>query len=171
MVRFNLSTIKNNKGFTLAEALVAVTIILVGIISIVTLAVTLTKASKLQQGKVVALNLAKEGLEVSKNIRDTNWLSNNNFFEGFQNSNFVVPVFNYDDRYVGQDTWFLDSINRNTKIYQDDDGIMFQEDGIIPPSETIFNRELEIKYIYQTDLATETVDPVFHIQLCRVAMY
>lgn len=63
------------KGFTLVEAIVAMGVIAVGFVgSLVLLSKSAAQASALKD-RVVAAHLAEEGIEVIRNIRDTNWLS------------------------------------------------------------------------------------------------
>lgn len=67
--------IKNNKGFTMAETLVAVFVILVAVLAVYS--ITQETISKIQQSslRLTAVYLAQEGIEIVRNIRDANWLS------------------------------------------------------------------------------------------------
>jgi len=65
---------KNKKtGFSLLEVIIAIYILIVGIIGVMTLTVTTTKAGAVSSSKLIAANLAQEGIEVVKNIRDLNY--------------------------------------------------------------------------------------------------
>ena len=61
-------------GQTLIEAIIAVGVILVGIMSAVTLTVATISAARTSDFSVVAYNLAREGIEVARARRDSNWL-------------------------------------------------------------------------------------------------
>ncbi len=60
-------------GFSLLEVIVAIYILIVGIIGVMTLTVTTTKAGAVSSSKLIAANLAQEGIEVVRNIRDLNY--------------------------------------------------------------------------------------------------
>ncbi len=74
---------KNNKGFTLLETIVAVGLIVVGLIAALALITnSLFYVSNIQD-RLAAANLMAEGIEVTKNIRDNNWLQNKVWNDGF----------------------------------------------------------------------------------------
>lgn len=63
----------DQRGFTFIEVVVAVTVIVVGVFGAVALANTSANASDSNERRVVATNLAREGLELMRNLRDSNW--------------------------------------------------------------------------------------------------
>lgn len=69
----NRSSRLAQRGFTLVEVIVATSVIVVGVLATVTVANVSVGASGDNERKVVATNLAREGLELVRNIRDTNW--------------------------------------------------------------------------------------------------
>jgi len=124
----------------------------------VTLAVVLIRSANQQKGRVVALNLAQEGLEVVRNIRDNNWLNNQLFSEGMSAAQLAVPVFNFNNRYPTKPTWFLDLTIPNPKVYTSPIGSLFQEDSIsVGLEETGYERIISFAYIYYDDLDNETI--------------
>lgn len=64
----------NSKGFTFVETLAALFIIMVGISSLATLINQTLSYAKASSYNLVAAYLGKEGIEVVKNIRDSNFL-------------------------------------------------------------------------------------------------
>lgn len=60
-------------GFTLVEVIVALTVVTIGILSTVVIANVTVTASNTNQKQVQAANLAREGVELVRNIRDGNW--------------------------------------------------------------------------------------------------
>ncbi len=63
-----------NRGFTLIEAIVAIGVISVGFVgALVILSKSASQAGFLRE-RIIASHLAAEGIEVIRNIRDTNWL-------------------------------------------------------------------------------------------------
>lgn len=66
----------SQSGFTLIETIVAIGVIVVGLISALTLINTSLFFVSNINDRLVAANLAAEGIEVARNIRDNNWLQN-----------------------------------------------------------------------------------------------
>ena len=67
---------KMTKGFTIMEAMVAIFIITTGIVGVSTLATQTISSAQISKDKLIAAYLAQEGIEIVRNIRDTNWLKN-----------------------------------------------------------------------------------------------
>lgn len=65
---------KKNNGFTLLEMLLALSVISVGVMAAFTLSTANLNTVKANGQRVLAANLAREGIEVVRNIRDSNWL-------------------------------------------------------------------------------------------------
>ncbi len=74
-------------GQTLIELLVAMTVISVGLLSTITLVYGNRMLVERDTDEVVALNIAREGIELGKNLRDSNWLANLPFNTGFVGPN------------------------------------------------------------------------------------
>jgi len=68
----------NNKGQSLVELIVAIAVIEIGIFSVWSLFLINFNAEREAEMRIVGVNLAREGVEVIKNIRDSNWLKSNN---------------------------------------------------------------------------------------------
>lgn len=61
------------KGFTLIELIIGLLVIGVGLISIMTLLKYSTRVTNTTKAQIIATNLAREGIEIMFNKRDTNW--------------------------------------------------------------------------------------------------
>ncbi len=61
-------------GFTLIEVLLALTIFSIGILAVLTLSDANVRLAKENADRVLAANLAREGVELVRNLRDSNWL-------------------------------------------------------------------------------------------------
>ena len=70
------------RGQSFIEAMVAITIIVSSISSSLALVQSSITASRIGGAQVVAANLAREGLEVVRGLRDTNWLMSRSFETG-----------------------------------------------------------------------------------------
>lgn len=82
---------KKQKGFSIIEVSIAITIIAVGFIGIASLAIQNIQVQYVSKNTLVASQLTQEGLEMVRNVRDSNWNDGKNWKEGLVN-----PVFDYD---------------------------------------------------------------------------
>jgi prepilin-type N-terminal cleavage/methylation domain-containing protein len=65
---------RTNKAFTLLEMLVALAIITVGTLGVFGAAARYSKMTQKERENLVAVYLCQEGIEIVKNMRDTNWV-------------------------------------------------------------------------------------------------
>jgi len=80
----------NNRGFTLVEVIVAVgmiSLVLVGVISSISLSLSSVARA---ENNLIAANLAQEGLEIVRNIRDKDWHSGAVFGSSLTNGDYLV---------------------------------------------------------------------------------
>jgi len=73
-MKFFAEKIKNKKGFTLVEVLVALFILFTVISATTALVNSALGTIQNSKAKFVASGLAQEGMEIVRNIRDSNWL-------------------------------------------------------------------------------------------------
>jgi Tfp pilus assembly protein PilV len=66
-------------GYTLIEALVSFLLLVVAITPAILLATSSVNVASAIQNNIIAANLAQEGVEVIRAIRDTNWLNDDPF--------------------------------------------------------------------------------------------
>jgi Tfp pilus assembly protein PilV len=71
----NKLTYHNQEAQGLLEVIVALGIIISGIVGMVNLTISNQTATSEASDRLIATNFAREGIEVIRNIRDTNWLS------------------------------------------------------------------------------------------------
>ncbi|MEX0877639.1 MAG: prepilin-type N-terminal cleavage/methylation domain-containing protein [Candidatus Spechtbacterales bacterium] len=83
-----LKYIKKNKneGFTLLEAIIAIAVLLVAVTSASGLVISSLQGLHMTRNRVTAAYLAQEGIEVVRNIRDTNWINGNPYNAGLGES-------------------------------------------------------------------------------------
>lgn len=78
---------QKNKGFTIIESLVAITILVVAVIGATSAVQTGISSYIFSKDQITAFYLAQEGLEQLRNIRDENHLNDNDWLAGIaQNS-------------------------------------------------------------------------------------
>jgi Tfp pilus assembly protein PilV len=70
------------KSQSLLETIVAISILIVGVVSMLGMVSAMVVARTTAEYETVATNLAREGIEVVRNVRDTNWMNNVAFDTG-----------------------------------------------------------------------------------------
>jgi len=65
---------ESGAGFTLLEGIIAITVISIGMIGALALALSNLSSAERNEKRIVAANLAREGIELVRNQRDSNWL-------------------------------------------------------------------------------------------------
>lgn len=81
-------------GFSIIEILAAISIIVLGMIGLLSLSLQSLTVINSNREVLTAGELAREGLELIKNKRDTNWLAGNGWLTGLANGNYIMS---YDD--------------------------------------------------------------------------
>jgi type II secretory pathway pseudopilin PulG len=69
-----VSFIDDKTGFTLIELVIAIGVFVLGIVGAFTLALANLNISRENINRVLAANLARDGIESIRNVRDSNWL-------------------------------------------------------------------------------------------------
>ena len=90
-------------GFGIAEVLVSIFIIIMGLVGILALANQTISAQRINRNTMIASHLAQEGTELVRNIRDTNWLIGNDWKlgAGAGTNTDIVQDLNYAIDYIG----------------------------------------------------------------------
>jgi len=93
---YQLSTINVSRGFTLIETLAAITLIMVAIVAPMALTVQSLSVAYYARDQITASNLAQEGIEIVRSVRDGNVLSNAegttvNIFQGIPIGSIASP--------------------------------------------------------------------------------
>ena len=84
------------KSFSLIETIVAISILTIGILGISFLISSQIASIHFSENKLIAAYLAQEGIEIVRNIRDTNWLKGESWDSNLDTSG--TPRFNFDWR-------------------------------------------------------------------------
>lgn len=75
-----MKLIKNKKGFSFLEVMVTIAVLSVGILAVLTLMTSSMRNSMNSRNSIIASELAQEGIELARNIRDNNLINGNNVF-------------------------------------------------------------------------------------------
>ncbi|MBD3282228.1 MAG: prepilin-type N-terminal cleavage/methylation domain-containing protein [Candidatus Portnoybacteria bacterium] len=101
------------KGFTLMEVIVSIAIVLTGLIGSIGLIFFSVSGISYNENRLMASNLAQEGIEIVRNIRDSNWLSYkrgaDEWRDGLAEGQWRVEYSNtnllsYEDQYLKRDS-------------------------------------------------------------------
>jgi len=87
----------NSTGFTLVEALIAISVMIVGILSGVVLVTRVLYNSVIIKDRLTASFLAQEGMELVRQIRDTNFLeilagTSDNWRDGLSTGRYIIET-------------------------------------------------------------------------------
>jgi type II secretory pathway pseudopilin PulG len=77
-----MNPINSKKSFTLIEVITTVAIVSIGIVGILKFIPYIISGITVNASRATAVYLAQEGLEIIRNVRDTNWLEANNKDDG-----------------------------------------------------------------------------------------
>jgi prepilin-type N-terminal cleavage/methylation domain-containing protein len=120
-----------NKGFTLIETLVALVLITVAMGPVLISATSAVNVASRIEHNLIAANLAQEGIEVIRSIRDTNWLNGVAF-----DSNLSAGIWRVQWDTVGGGLMAVDSnpiLKKNNGLYNYPTG-----------TDTVFRRTITI---------------------------
>lgn len=91
----------NNKGFTLLELLVSIIVIAIGVLGTYSVVQRIFVITFNSSHHLTAAHLAQEGVEIVRNIRDTNWIEDEDgdWREGISSSGWEdTGILNYERR-------------------------------------------------------------------------
>ncbi len=87
------NTIQKNKGFTIIETLVAITILMIAIAGPLTIASKGLNAATYAHDQSIATYLAQDGMEYVKNVKNSNKINNRvDWLTGLSSCNISVPA-------------------------------------------------------------------------------
>ncbi len=80
-----LSAQNSRRGFTLIEVVVAIGILVLALGGAMSLIILTRESEEAAQGSLVATYLAREGLELTRYVRDANYANDTDFYTGIAN--------------------------------------------------------------------------------------
>lgn len=143
---------KNNQsGQGLLEAIVALGIIIGGIVGIMNLTLSNQSSSEEAAARLIATNLAREGIELARNKRDSNWLARAVWDEGLENGIDYTAALDFN---ASTNTWVFDfavnDINDDNARVWRDNNVYFQTQGVPASGKlTNYRRLLKLDEICQ----------------------
>lgn len=138
-----------NKGFSLAEVIIATFVIIIGIIGAMNLITYSISNVAVGKSQVIAASLAQEGMEIVRNIRDSNWIEGRDpekdiaWNDGLGDGNYRV-------QYNGQSlVSFSDTfLQINSSGLYGYNGV----EGFSGGADTFFKRRIEITNVSGTEI-------------------
>jgi len=85
-----MSDKSKNSGFTLVETLIAISVVSVTIAAATQLTISSNRIGKQMMAQFKAFHIAEEGIEIVRNMRDSNWLQNKDWEKGLSNGFFTI---------------------------------------------------------------------------------
>lgn len=131
---------KNAKGFSILEAIVALYIISMGLVGILSLVAQSLQAKSININMLIASQLAQEGLELVRNIRDTNWMNGINWDQGIV-GDFAIDYLGNNIAVTGIDDPFA-NLELDSDYYCHDNGAVACNGADSP-----FNRLVSVNQI------------------------
>lgn len=141
-----------NKGFTFVELIIAVFIIMIASSGAFAILHKIISSTTVSTSNLIASSLAQEGLEVVRNIRDRNWLKEDNWIQGLDfcsEPNFCEAAFNFDALAPASELRFLTIDNQGFYGYGVGKKTKFKRGIIISPSD----EKMQVKVLVQWDEA------------------
>ena len=89
-MKFNKNTDAESRGFTLIETLIAISILLVAVVGPMSLIGDATHKLYYSKDEMIALNLAQEGIEIVRSVRDSNTLAGAVWNTGLAAGSYIV---------------------------------------------------------------------------------
>lgn len=84
-----------NRGFTLIESLVAITILLIAVVGPISLIGDSLRKMYYARDEALAINLAQEGIEMVRQVRDTNMLSGSAWLTSLADGTYMIDAGNF----------------------------------------------------------------------------
>jgi hypothetical protein len=152
-----LKFLKNTKGQAIVESIIALSVLTVGFLSLIALMSNAIGLSKVNSEYYVATYLAAEGIEVVKNIIDTNVMTSGISWNQYLNDGLYEVEYNTQGNELSNKK--ITNLNQSKPLSLHSDGNSKIYD-YSPGEPTPFRRVIEIRSI-----TTNSNDPINHIKV------
>jgi len=112
-----MNFLKNTKGQAIVESIIALSVLTVGFLSLIALMSNAIGLSKVNSEYYVATYLAAEGIEVVKNIIDTNVIARKSWNDGLATDGDYEVEYNSSSLLPNQNRYLNFDFNPNNKTY------------------------------------------------------
>jgi len=128
------------KGFFLIEGVIAAFIVTVGLVAVINLIVSGISHTTDSRDHIIASQLAQEGVELVRNIRDNNWANNNDSFAGFPSSSDQNCIIDKDNNGI------ICNNGVDQRLYYNNGFYVHDNTGTNTKKDTKFQRKIELTY-------------------------
>ena len=151
----SLKNIKKNKqGVTMMETVVALGVLILGIITILALMASAIAFSQISEHSIIVANLAREGIEVVRSIRDFSRTDPSvlpsgatSFFDSSVDGCYIVDVKNNFNlhNFIDDQYWQQIGACSGCQLYQDQTSNLYSHSAT--GKETVFKRAIKIEEV------------------------
>lgn len=124
---------RQQSGFTLVEILAVLFVVSIGLIGVLSLIVQNIQSQNINKRTIAAYQLAQEGLELVRKVRDTNWKDGNDWNKDLADGTYYMDYLDEIPHLVENAT--------DSELYMNDSGF-YIHNGLSSP--TPFSRTIEI---------------------------
>ncbi len=130
-------TRKKLSGFSLLEIMAVVAIVAIALVGTTKLVVQSLRAQQVNRSTIIAYQLAQEGVELVRYIRDTNWLQARDWDEGMELGEYCLD-------YLSPELILAADLNDCQLYLNNDNHYYHPRNSPELDEETIFKRKIEI---------------------------
>ncbi|MDP3244920.1 MAG: hypothetical protein Q8M83_04670 [bacterium] len=161
---------KNHRGQGLLETVIALGILITGLFSVFSLAISNFTSQQAGLLRVQALNLAREGVEAVRNTRDSNWLAGQPTWQDILVNDQVIRVQLIFDPADGSKQFYFDGINNlaQTPVYFKNGLFLQGQEAQDNGQATPFHRMITITPLKCSEDADITPDKCLNLGLPNV---
>lgn len=148
----------SRRGFTILEVVVAISVIITGVIAGLTLTTYNLNTAAASDMKLIAANLARESLEITRQVRDSNWLAGNAWFKGLTDLDSDSFITDFDS---ANNLWSLEKIDTEIadcdqcRLYLDEASGIYSH--AISNKPTVFKRLVSLRQICWQDAVGDEI--------------
>ncbi len=134
------------KGFTIIEITMAIFVMAVGIIGIYALIPRIISVTSINTNRFIASQLAGEAIEITRNIRDSNWIKETEWNEGMTNCLAGCEIDYNDNSFLVYQSRFLKIDSQGFYNYEIGEETKFKRKITIIEEDDILNVQVEVSW-------------------------
>jgi prepilin-type N-terminal cleavage/methylation domain-containing protein len=138
--------VSTKQSFTLIEIIVAISVMTIGILGVYALVPKVIGITSANTNIFIAYQLAREGIEIVRNIRDTNWLQGLAWNEGLTGCSGGCEIDYNDSSLVSYQDRYLKVDSNGFYNYETGKQTKFKRKIIITPDTDILNIKVQITW-------------------------
>jgi prepilin-type N-terminal cleavage/methylation domain-containing protein len=109
-----MKNLKFKKGFTIIELVISIFVLSIGVVGIFSAFSIMVISTSSASDQLIATYLAQEGMEIARNLRDNNWMKEDNWTDGLDNCEKISGGCEADYKSVVLVAWAGNYLNKNT---------------------------------------------------------